>query len=62
LFRAIADALAAFFAESRPPLRLPLALEWFQQAEAMTMFADPTGPLGFAEVRRVAAVVAVECP
>ncbi|HRD68385.1 MAG TPA: hypothetical protein PKY50_19830 [Candidatus Competibacter sp.] len=50
LFRAIAHALAAFFAELRPPLRIPLALEWFQKAEVMAMFADPTDPLGFAEV------------
>ncbi|CDH47746.1 hypothetical protein [Candidatus Contendibacter odensensis] len=62
LFRAIAHALAAFFAESRQPLRIPLALEWFQKAEVMAMFADQTGPLGFADVRRVVAIVAVEFP
>ena len=58
-FRAIADALADGFAESEGPLQIPLALALFGQAEVLTLFAERSGPLSFAELRRV---VAVEFP
>ena len=61
-FRAIADALADGFAESEGPLQIPLALALFGQAEVLTLFAERSGPLSFAELRRVVAVVAAQFP
>ena len=61
-FRAIADALADGFAESEGPLQIPLALALFGQAEVLTLFAERSGPSGFAELRRVVAVVAAQFP
>ena len=61
-FRAIADALADGFAESEGPLQIPLALALFGKAEVLTLFAERSGPLSFADLRRVVAVVAVEFP
>ena len=61
-FRAIADALADGFAESEGPLQIPLALALFGQAEVLAAFAEQNGPLGFAELRRVVAVVAGAFP
>ena len=62
LFRAIADALAAFFAESTAPFRLPSLLTFVPDSEIMALFEDRTGPLAFADARRVVAAVAVDFP
>ena len=62
LFGAVADALAAFFAEASGPFRLPLALEWFGKAEVMAVFANRTGPLGFADARRVVETLQADFP
>ena len=61
-FRTIVDALADGFAESEGPLQIPLALALFGQAEVLTLFAERSGPLSFAELRRVVAVVAAQFP
>jgi len=61
-FRAIADALADGFAESEGPLQIPLALALFGKAEVLTLFAERSGPLSFANLRRVVAVVAAQFP
>ena len=60
--RAVADALAAFFAESAGPFRLPSLLTFVPDPEIMALFENRTGPLAFADAQRVVAAVAVEFP